>query len=143
MSSFSVCIDASLVIDRVLRPRDTRLGEYWHEWKAARRLLIAPQLLYYEATNVFYQKLKVAELTEGEAKKALRLMLTLPILLFTEKSLHQQALKMAQELGLSATYDAHYLALAWQEGAELFTRDVRFARAAQKKYDWVRLVEQS
>jgi predicted nucleic acid-binding protein len=140
MSSFSVCVDASIVVDRILQPRDMRLGQHWHEWKLAKRPLIAPQLIYYEATNVFYQKYKVGEITESEVKKAVRLLLSLSVQLFVDTSLHERAIQMAHEFGLGATYDAHYLALAWQQGAVLYTRDARFARAVQAKYDWIQLV---
>lgn len=139
----AVCIDASIVADRILQRRDVRLGQYWHEWKTARRALIAPSLLYYEVTNVFYQKLKKGEITDSEVRKALSLVAGLSIKLYEETGLHEKAVQIAHESGLAATYDAHYLALAWQEGAEFYTRDARFARAVQGSFGFVRLIEQS
>lgn len=140
MSNLAVCLDASIVVDRLLRPRDPYLGRYWNEWKAEGRPLIAPQLLYYEVTNVIYQKLKTSQITLEETQKILRLLMVLPIHLSTQANLHERALRLANELQLDATYDAHYLALAWLEGAELYTRDARFVRRAQQKYELVQLV---
>jgi predicted nucleic acid-binding protein len=140
MSNSAVCIDTSVVVDRLLHPRDAKLGRLWHDWKMHSRLLIAPQLLYYETTNVIYQKLRSGYIIGDEVRKLLRLLLALPIQTFNQISLHEEALLIAKELDLGATYDAHYLALALHEGAEFFTRDARFARAAQKQYDWVQLI---
>ncbi len=140
MSNSAICIDASVVVDRIFRPQDARLGRSWYAWKSAARPLIAPQLLTYEVTNVIYQRLKAGDIIVTEARKAMRITLLLPIRLFAPAELHEKAIEMARDLTLGATYDAHYLALAWQEGAEFYTRDARLARAAQK-YDWVRLLD--
>lgn len=140
MSNSVVCIDASVVIDRLLRPHDAKLGRHWHEWKMKSRLLIAPQLLYYEATNVIYQKLRSGDIVENEVRKLFRLLLALPVQTINPANLHEEALLIAKELELGATYDAYYLALAVHEGAELVTRDARLARAARKRYDWIQLI---
>lgn len=41
---------------------------------------------------------------------------------------------------MNATYDAHYLALADQLGAEFWTTDRKLVRAVQPSLPWVRLV---
>ncbi|HSR30541.1 MAG TPA: type II toxin-antitoxin system VapC family toxin [Anaerolineae bacterium] len=46
--------------------------------------------------------------------------------------LHERALRWADRLGHSKAYDAHYLALAEQEGIELWTADRRLANGAQQ-----------
>ncbi|MCU0571091.1 MAG: type II toxin-antitoxin system VapC family toxin [Oculatellaceae cyanobacterium Prado106] len=47
---------------------------------------------------------------------------------------------MAQELGLSATYDAHYLALTERLNAEFWTCDRRLFNTVQARLPWVHLV---
>ena len=46
--------------------------------------------------------------------------------------LHAEALRWAERLGQSRTYDAAYLALAEKEGCALWTADRRLARGAQQ-----------
>ncbi|MBN1657789.1 MAG: type II toxin-antitoxin system VapC family toxin [Anaerolineae bacterium] len=46
--------------------------------------------------------------------------------------LHGRALSWADRLGHSKAYDAHYLALAEQEGIEFWTADRRLANGAQQ-----------
>ena len=55
--------------------------------------------------------------------------------------LHERALGWADRLGYSKAYDAHYLALAEQEGIELWTADRRLANGAQQAgAHWVRWI---
>jgi len=48
---------------------------------------------------------------------------------------------IARKYGLKASYDAYYLALAEQLGAEFWTADRRLSRAVQSHLDWVHLIE--
>jgi predicted nucleic acid-binding protein len=54
--------------------------------------------------------------------------------------LHHQALVLADALGLSATYDAHYLALAEHLGCELWTDDERLIRQVTNSLPFVRWI---
>jgi len=57
----------------------------------------------------------------SEAEALLDVALRLDLVLHDDPELHKHALKLAQRFSLPATYDAHYLALADQLGAELWT----------------------
>ena len=46
--------------------------------------------------------------------------------------LYNRALELASRLGLGATYDSHYLALAETLGCDLWTADEKFYRAASQ-----------
>jgi predicted nucleic acid-binding protein len=46
--------------------------------------------------------------------------------------LRERALRWADRLGHAKAYDAHYLALAEQEGLELWTADRRLSNGAQQ-----------
>ena len=74
-----------------------------------------------------------------EAREALLSIALLQIETFDNLSLSRRALEMASELGLKAAYDAHYLALAQQFGAELWTADARLVKAVANEIDWIRL----
>jgi predicted nucleic acid-binding protein len=142
MSTWPVCVDASIIVDRLLRRQDEALNRQWREWQRSRTRLLAPRLLYYEVTNVIHQRTVAGEITVEESQKTIRALLAQPIELFNDADLHLSALALARELSLSATYDAHYLALAYKTDAELWTRDRSLARAAQQKYAWVHLLPQ-
>jgi predicted nucleic acid-binding protein len=58
--------------------------------------------------------------------------------------LHERAPGWAERLGQSKTYDVYYLALAEQEGAELWTADRRLANGAQQAgAAWVHWIGES
>jgi predicted nucleic acid-binding protein len=53
-------------------------------------------------------------------------------------ALSTRALELADRFGLSATYDAHYLALAEREGCEYWTADERLWNSVRAQLGWVR-----
>lgn len=133
-------VDASIIVDRLTGADDVKIEALWDGWIEAKAQLVAPYLIRYEVTNVLYQIAKKNQLTRDTSSEMIRMLIVLPIKLFDDPSLHDQAFALEQELTLGATYDTHYLALAKQLNCELWTRDAKLARAAQKKYDWVHLV---
>ncbi len=139
MFSSWICVDASLVVRLVVDAGDDRLLRQWEEWDGAGRQLVAPTLLYYEVTNAIYQYHKHQFLTAKTSQQALEAALALPIQLHGERGLHRQALRFAQRYSLPATYDAHYLALADQLGAEFWTADQRLAATLESNLSWIRL----
>ena len=52
-----------------------------------------------------------------------------------------QAMQIAHQFNLLATYDAHYLALAHIEGCECWTADKRLWNVVKEKLTWVRLLD--
>jgi predicted nucleic acid-binding protein len=66
--------------------------------------------------------------------------LALPIAYHNPVGLHHQALVLADALGLPATYDAHYLALAEHLGCELWTDDQRLLRHVAERLPFVRWI---
>lgn len=141
-NSSTVCVDASVVLRRVLQPDDDAVEGLWRSWVDNDIRLVAPTLLFYEVTNGLYQQQKNKILSPEIIWKSLELSLDLPINLVNETTLHVRALELAAKYNLPATYDAHYLALAeWME-VDLWTADIRLANAVKSfKVKWVRTIE--
>ncbi|MBM3462454.1 MAG: type II toxin-antitoxin system VapC family toxin [Armatimonadetes bacterium] len=136
----SICLDASFVMrmawDGAASPADAA----WRSWKRAGIVPAAPLLLAYEVTNALYRYVAAGKISRHEAEDMLSLIFHLKIRFHRELSLHARALQMAADLGLPAAYDAHYLALARDLGAELWTADARLHERVHVQLSWVRLV---
>lgn len=139
----SVVIDANLAAAIVLPlPYSDLATQRITAWKKSGILLLAPVLIEYEIAAVLRKAVIARWLTTGGAIEAMDKIMALEVQCWPPTArLHQQALLWAQRLGHSKTYDAHYLALAEQEGSELWTADRRLANGAhQAGAHWVHLV---
>lgn len=136
-----VCVDCSfvvrLLVDHASSPAAARL---WREWLDQGLVVAAPALLYYEVVNALHRYLRGGYLTDEEASAALEVGLSLGLVLHGELDLHRQAARLAGELGLPAAYNAHYLALAVQLAAPLWTADGRLFRKVRQDLPWVKLL---
>lgn len=137
--SSTVCVDASVVTQRVV---SNAAENIWETWAQAGIRLVAPTLLYYEVTNSLYRYLKAGIFSLDTVEKTLRAALALPIELIGEANLHQRAKDLAAKYNLPAAYDAHYLALAEHLEVELWTADARLFNTVKSfGVEWVKLVE--
>lgn len=139
LKSSPICVDANLVVRLIADPNDDVARRHWGEWTAEERLLVAPQLLRYEVTNVLHRYVASRVMSRDRATVALNAALALPITLHTDDDLHLRALEFAAQFNLPAAYDAHYLALAEKLGAEFWTADRRLASAVHHHLEWVRV----
>lgn len=138
-NSSTVCVDASLVIRRVVSLSGP-VHAQWETWAQENCRLVAPALLYYEVTNGLYQYQKAGVLPVEAVNKSLAAALALPIELVSDSALHKRAKALAETYNLPASYDAHYLALAERLGADLWTTDERLVNSLKLfKITWVRL----
>jgi len=130
----SAVIDANLIAAVVLPlPYSDRATQRLISWKRAGLELLAPVLLEYEIAAVLRRAVVAHWLTTDLAVEAIGKVLALNVRCLTPTpSLHERALRWADRLGHSKAYDAHYLALAEQEGIELWTADRRLANGAQQ-----------
>ena len=144
MPSSPICCDASLVARLLLGgPGSEQATALWKQWMIEQRRRIAPDLLGYELTNVFFQYSRAGQITIAEAKEFLTEFHKLGIEPIYTPDSHIEALDFTDELGAKATYDAHYLACAHHLNAELWTLDHRLYRLAANKYTWVRWAGES
>jgi predicted nucleic acid-binding protein len=130
----SAVIDANLIAALVLPlPYSDQATQKVITWKQAGLELLAPVLLEYEIAAVLRKAVVAQWLTTDLALEAIGKVLALNIqCLAPTAHLHERALRWAERLGHSKAYDAHYLALAEQEGSELWTADRRLANGAQQ-----------
>lgn len=113
------------------------------EWNTQGLTLIAPTLLAYEVANTLRQKVRAGKMSADDARAALAGVLSGGLVLDTLDQAQQavqseRALALANQFDLSATYDAHYLALAEREGCEYWTADQRLWNAVKTHLPWVR-----
>ncbi len=136
-----VVIDANLIAALVLPlPYAEQATRMIGDWQRTGVELLAPTLLGYEVAAILRKAVTAGWLTTDLAVEvvgeieALDLHSVPPTV-----ELHGRALRWAERLGQSKTYDAHYVALAEQEGCVLWTADRRLARGAQEVgAHWVR-----
>ena len=130
----SFVIDANLVAAVVLPlPYSDQATQRIMEWKRAGLELLAPVLFEYEIAAVLRKAVVAQWLTTDLTVEAMDRILALDVrCLAPTAHLHEQALRWADRLGHSKTYDAHYLALAEQQGIDLWTADSRLTNTARQ-----------
>src|SRR3990172_8971882 len=84
---------------------------------------VAPPTLNSEVANALWRKVRTRVMAAPAGEEALQKFLTLGVNLVWGVEIDQRAWYWTQRLGLPTIYDAYYLAVAEQEGAELWTAD--------------------
>ena len=137
-----ICADASVAIKWLLNEeRSDRARALYSAAVQTREPIVAPPLLPLEVTNILRQRMRTRDgLSLVAATQHLEDFLALPIDYHNPMGLHHQALVLADALGLPATYDAHYLALAEHLGCELWTDDQRLLRQVATSLPLVRWI---
>ncbi len=130
----NVVVDANLIVALVLPlPYSDLATERVAAWKRARTELLAPLLLEYEVSAVLRKAVAAGLLSTDAAREAMHRILDLRVqCLPPTRDLHGSALQWAERLGHTKTYDAHYVALAEQQQAELWTADRRLVSIARQ-----------
>jgi predicted nucleic acid-binding protein len=141
-----VVVDASLALKWVLSEADSSTAiTLLQKWNTDNMEVIAPALFTYEATNILYRQVVTGKLSFDEVKKLLTKLFSIGILLsFAQhKEISIRAMEISHRFGLSAAYDAHYLALAEHEKCEYWTADTCLWNAVRDKLPWVRRLSDS
>ncbi len=130
-----VCVDASLIVALVRdEPATPRVEAVWAAWRAEGRRLIAPRVMSFEVAGVLERKVRDGELDRDLVRMALveveRLVATI------EQPQITAGLAVAWDLAIRhrlKILDSCYVAIAQQEGAELWTLDETLAKRADGK----------
>ncbi|GIV63981.1 MAG: hypothetical protein KatS3mg045_1320 [Bellilinea sp.] len=129
----AIVIDANLALSLFLHLPYTDLAFGLMERLRERRsVLFAPTLWEYECLSGFHQAAVRGLIRREDAEQYFSELLALEIeRISPAPELHQSALRWAERLGQSKAYDAQYVALAEQHGAELWSADQRLVNALQ------------
>jgi predicted nucleic acid-binding protein len=120
----AVCIDTSAAL-RWLVPQPTSaaaavvIGQAFEH----REPVIAPPLLFAEATSVLHKFVFDGALIEHEARTALQDLLALPIKIVTGDFIYLRAYDLASRFSQARAYDTQFIAVAEHGGARLITAD--------------------
>ena len=116
-------VDASLVIKWFVPEIHSEAAR---RWLGASHDYVAPDLLFSEAGNAVWKKVRRKELNEHEGRQLVRDLTHVAVETVATRSLLQDALALALTAGITV-YDAMYLTLAVRLETEVITGDYRFA----------------
>ena len=116
-------VDTSLVIKWFVPEIHSEAAR---RWLGASHDYVAPDLLFSEAGNAVWKKVRRKELEETEGRQLVMDLAQVAVETVATRSLLQDALALALTAGITV-YDAMYLTLAVRLETEVITGDDRFA----------------
>jgi predicted nucleic acid-binding protein len=116
-------VDASLVVKWFVPEIHSEAAR---RWLGASHDYVAPDLLFCEAGNAVWKKVRRKELDEDEGRQLVVDLAQVAVETVATRSLLQDALPLARTAGITV-YDAMYLTLAVRLDTEVITGDDRFA----------------
>ncbi len=129
-----IVLDANVVVALIIPlPYSDQATHRVMDWQETETELIAPTLLEYEMVTVLRKAIVARIITADEAAVAIESLVDLNIeTVPPTQSLHDNALRWAEQLNQSVAYDAQYLALAEHLGVGLWTADRRLVNGARQ-----------
>ncbi len=124
-----VCVDASIFV-HLLSGTSPAVDAVWDGWEDEHEAIVAPGIFLAEVANALYQIHRAGNLRFEDVQAGVTMGAGL-VRLHTDPHLTVRAVELAKELGLKATYDAHYLALVERLGIPFYTADRQLASAAR------------
>lgn len=119
-----------LVVDASVAVRACAVERGFEAFGPAR--LAAPALMWSEARSVIHETLWRREIDREDAVVTHRRLGACPVDRVDHPDLHDEAWRVANELGWARTHDAEYVALARLLGCRLLTLDARLRRGADR-----------
>ena len=134
-------VDASVATKWLIYEPDTEKAfALANSWTQAGVQPVAPYLMPVEVANVLHQQVRQGRVSRQEAARLIQRLMDSGVELREPAGLHTRAIELASQLGQSAVYDAHYLALAELIDCELWTADQRYYQAVRSAYPRARLL---
>ena len=138
-----VCVDASVLIHWLVpQQSDPRVYDLVDGWLEDGVELIGPALLFSEVISVLRMQVYKGTMGPEDVERIVQLFLRLGIRRIEHLTLYQRAFELATRFGQPRAYDAHYLAVAEQEGCELWTMDRPLYESVRRELSKVRHASQ-
>lgn len=136
-----ICVDASVGVKWVLSEPLSDRAEDLAEYAGLNNLpLIAPPIFPMEVGNVLRHKVRRFDISQSDADDRFEKFLSYSLSLKSVDHLHMQALRLCDQHGLPAIYNAYYVLLAQQFGCDLWTDDQRLLNALDGRLPFVRWI---
>ena len=130
MSPHPVVVDASVAIKLVVSEERTQLARALvGECQKAGAPMIVPPHFHGEVANGLHQQVRRKAFGKDEALQALDDVVSMRFQVVAFDDLPRRAFEFASQNNLASVYDALYVVLAEQTGAEFWTDDQRLLRA--------------
>ena len=128
-----VVVDANITLGLFLRLPYSEKAEQWMLSRRGERSSIAVPLLWeYECLTGLRKSVVLGQITAEDAARMVHMLHQLEFQrVLPTPDLHRSALKWAERIGQSKTFDAHYLALAEDMDFDLWTADRNLADAGR------------
>ncbi len=94
--------------------------------------LVAPPLMWSEVVSTLREHAWRGDISSVQVAASLAALMQAPIRNRAPRGLHEEAWRIAEQLGWAKTYDAEYVALARLMKCRLLTRDDRLRRGASR-----------
>lgn len=141
LTSSSVCIDASLIVNWLIAgPYSREAARLLHGWQHDETDLVAPSLIAFEVASTLRRSVYLKQIPFPQGDAALNAFLQLPLRVLPLKEVVQLAWRLSKRLNLPRAYDAAYLAVAQLNRCEFWTADKRLYNAAHPALGWVRWI---
>jgi predicted nucleic acid-binding protein len=129
--AWGVVVDANITLGLFLHLPYSEKAEQWMLARRGESSSIAVPLLWeYECLSGLRKVLVLGNITAEDSERIINLLYQLEIRrVLPTLELHRSALKWAEKIGQSKTYDAHYLAVAENLGFDLWTADRKLVDA--------------
>ena len=131
LDAVSIVLDANVLV--VLASGDARrqgAEELMRRWIETDEEIHGPELLPYEVANALTRLVAAGAFPPSRVPEAWRTLMAIPITYHPLRQAADDVIDLARRLRRQTAYDAAYLALAQQLGAELWTFDGPLARNA-------------
>ena len=130
-----VCLDANIFVSCFVREHDHDACLNLFSLLRERDFIFyEPALVGFEITSVLRKKVRLGEITKGEADQALDLFCDLPLLLQWQPSLLAKSLKQSHFAEAKNAYDSSYLAVAMERNIACVTMDEDFLKRSRKVF---------
>ena len=130
-----IVLDAGVVVPLILpHPLGGAVEQRMRHWKREYYRLVSPCFMPVEVVSALRQAVYAGKFDSRQALEAVEIVMSLGIEWMTPGGDGlQSALRWAERLGQSKAYDAQYVALAEQLGAELWSADQRLINALKEQ----------